>query len=99
MDRAFLGTELKFIVEITASGFSMEHDDFNILLKRGNKQRLFEKSDLVYSDGDYYLCCDTAEFGIGTIQAVITAYVPDLDFPDGLRTEVYKLDLIRSESV
>ena len=95
MERAFLGTELKFLIEIQAAGFSMADDDFTVTIKRGSKQHVFAKADLARDDEDnFYVCFDSAEFGSGVIQAVVTAYVPDTDFPDLLRTEVYMMDLL-----
>lgn len=95
MERAFLGTELKFLVEITAGGFTMVDDDFTVTIRRGSKQRVFQKSELIKDENNkFYVCFDSAEFGTGVIQAIVTAYVPDTDFPDGLRTEVYMMDLL-----
>lgn len=95
MERAFLGTELKFLVEITAGGFTMADDDFTVTIRRGSKQRVFQKSELIEDENHkFYVCFDSAEFGTGVIQAIVTAYVPDTDFPDGLRTEVYMMDLL-----
>ena len=110
----YLGTELKFKVKITAPGFSMENDDFTIqLVNKGvpsprmigqtvsrNVSRTYHKDELVIDDnGDYYLCFNTEDFGIGLITAIITAYVPDTAFLDGLRTEVYKTDLVNIDMV
>ena len=100
MENAYIGTELKFIIEITADGFSMVDDNFTVLLKRGGVSRLFEKGDLIQDDEDnFYVCFDSTDFGKGLITAVVTAYVPDEDFDDGFRTEVQKFDLIKIESV
>lgn len=94
-EHAYIGTELKFILDITASGFSMVDDDFTVTLKRGSTQRTFAKNDLVRdAEDNFYVCFDSAEFGKGIIDAIVTAYVPDSDFDDGLRTEVYKFKLI-----
>lgn len=86
----YLGTELKFAITITAGGFNMEEDDFNVVFKNttnGNKVEL-AKEDLV-NDGElYYALVNTAALGIGYVNVVTTAYVPDADFDDGLRTEV-----------
>lgn len=99
-DKIFVGTELKFKIDIEAEGFSMENDDFNVVIQRRNVKKTFQKSDLVNDgEGNYYVCFDTAEFGVGTISAVVTAYVPDTDFPDGLRTEVYAMDLVNINKV
>ena len=100
MEGAFFGTELKFLIEIEAGGFSMVNDDFTVTIKRGTKQKVFAKADLARDAEDkFYVCFDSAEFGTGMIQAVITAYVPDTDFPDGLRTEVYLIDLVNVKRV
>lgn len=99
-EQAFIGTELKFILDIAASGFSMVDDDFNVTLKRGGTKKTFMKEDLVRDDEDnFYVCFDSAEFGKGIIEAVVTAYVPDSDFDDGLRTEVYKFKLVNINNV
>lgn len=101
-DSAFIGTEVKYLVEIQADGFDMARDDFNITLKLGSKSKTFEKSDLVDDiemvDGQqkhtFYLVFDSAEFGAGTLVAIIRAYVPDTDYPDNIRTEVDRFDLM-----
>lgn len=99
-DRIFVGTELKFKVDIQAGGFSMEDDDFTVTIRRRNQERVFHKEDMVIDgEGGYYVCFDTAEFGTGIISAVVTAYVPDQDFPDGLRTEVTEMDLVIVDKV
>lgn len=99
-DKIFVGTELKFKIEIEAEGFSMTDDDFNIVIQRRNVKKVFNKEDLVNDgEGGYYVCFDSAEFGPGMVSAVVTAYVPDSDFEDGLRTEVYAMDLVNINKV
>lgn len=98
-DRIFVGTELKFKIDIEAAGFSMADDNFTVDIVRGDKVQHFEKADLIQDEEDFYVCFDSAYFGTGIVRAVIYAYVPDNDFGDGLRTEVYQLDLIRIENV
>lgn len=86
------GTEVKMRLTIEAPGFSMDNDDFTIVLKCGGHSLTFTKDDLVVDEhGNYIVCFDTAPFGSGSVDAVITAYVPDDDFNDGTRTEVLKL--------
>lgn len=99
-DRIFVGTELKFKIDIQAAGFSMDDDDFTVTIRRRNQEKVFKKEDLVTDEeGGYYVCFDTAEFGTGIISAVVTAYVPDLDFDDGLRTEVTEMELVIVDKV
>lgn len=87
----------------------MARDDFEITLKKGSFQKLFHKSDLIEEiipahdqepeQHNFYLCFDTTEFGPGNIIAIVKAYVPDMDFPDDLRTEVDKFDLLNPKGV
>lgn len=112
MDNVYVGTELKFLIEIEADNFSMVDNDFTVEIVRGPNHQFFAKADLVdeeYEEEDtdhntvtkhhYYVCFDTATLGIGNYCAIVTAYVPDLDFSDGLRTEVYKVELGKLMSV
>ena len=94
-ERICVGTELKFLVEITADGFSMDEDDFEVEIIRGPNTLHFDKTELeVDKDGNYYVCFDTAPLGTGRVTAKVTAYVPDDDFEDGFRTEIERVDLI-----
>lgn len=96
-DRVLIGTELKYKVEIEASGFSMDENDFTVEVRRGTKSKLFEKPDMIIheteSGNEYYVAFDTSELGTGKYDFITTAYVPDDDFEDGLRTEVDKQTL------
>ena len=94
--KTYKGTELKFLVELECEGFDITRDDFNIEVVRGSTSQLIEKANMPHDDDGYYLCFDTADFGTGVINAVITAYVPDPDFADGFRTEKLKVELTTS---
>ena len=90
----YIGEELKYAVRITASGFSMDGDDFEIVVSCGSRKRTYAKEDLLLDlQGNYYLAIDTSEFKKGDLYATVYAYVPDDDFPDGKRTEIYKTKL------
>lgn len=105
MESVYIGTELKFLIDIEADNFSMHDDDFTVEIARGPKHLFFRKEDLVEEEYTetvdnaevtkyhYYVCFDTANLGYGDVYAIVTAYVPDMDFDDGLRTEVYKVAL------
>lgn len=95
MDYEYLGTELKYQLNITATGFSMTDDNFTVDIVRGPKRIHFDKADLV-SDGEghYFVCFDSTPLGVGVASIIGTAYVPDEDFSDGLRTEVKKAELV-----
>lgn len=88
-----LGTELKLNVHIEpVDGLRMSQYNFDCAFYVfPNKKVIINKVDMVRVDDDNYLAMITAEsamkIGKGKIQLEITAYIPDDDFPDGLRTE------------
>ena len=96
MEQVFVGTELKFQVSITASGFDMGTDPFEIVLSCGHTVRTVHKDDLIYDnvEGKYYMVINTADFGSGVLCAKVVAQVPDSDFSDSYRTEVFKTALV-----
>lgn len=111
MEGIYIGTDLKFLITIEAANFDMETDDFTVDIVRGLNRLHFDKSDLVVEEYTetvnneevtklhYYVCFDSAELGVGVVYAIVTAYVPDDDFDDGLRTEVYKIELCKMLTV
>lgn len=96
---AFVGTELKFQLDIEAEGFSMADDDFKVIISNYNKRKEIKKEDMKLDDNENYLfTVDTAYFGSGEYLITIIAYVPDEDFDDGIRTEVQKQVLCQVKS-
>lgn len=105
-DEAFYGTEKKYLIEVESAGFDMHRDEFEVVIKRGGHTIVIPKSDLVVEpytvtvDNEqetryhYYVLFNTKDTGKGDVSAVITAHVPDTDFPDGIRDEVIKLDFL-----
>jgi len=110
-DSAFNTADRKYLLEINATGFSMDADDFDVLLKRGNKTLLLHKEDLPKEPytvvennisierNHYYVCFATDYFGPGDITVVVTAYVPDLHFESGYRREVDKFTLTNVKAI
>lgn len=90
----WVGTDLKFAIEIKAEGFDMDDDDYEMMLRCGSKEVAVTKDDIVESDdGLKLLLIDTTQFTSGTIRLVVTARVPDDDFETGVRREVGVMDL------
>ena len=108
-EKAPIGADVKFLVDISSPGFDMAQDSFTVTLTRGATSVTYKKSDedpmdeyehfVVDSDGNYYVCFSTATFGKGLITATVTAYVPDEDFNDQTRTEIEKFDLLNVVSL
>ena len=95
MEGTYIGTKLKYQVTASSSGFDMAENDFTVEITNGTKSRVFAKSELVQDENNkFYVCFDTRDFGIGQLTMIITAFVPDLDFDGGIRTEVEKKELI-----
>ena len=88
------GSDLKFLVEITAEGFDIDNDNYTIVLKRGAKEVTINKSDIIVDDDEHFLCVtkeQLAELGTGDIYIVTYAEVPDPDFVEtNIRREVDK---------
>lgn len=88
-----LGTEFKLNVHLEPlDGFHMSDYDFECALYvYTNRKVVIPKSKMKRVDDDNYLLmvetADALRIGRGRINAEITAYIPDNDFSDGLRTE------------
>lgn len=88
------GTELKINVHVEPiDGLHMSDYDFECLFYVNiNKHVVVSKADMKEVDIDNYLALITSDLtnkiGRGAIKMKITAYIPDADFPDGLRTEI-----------
>lgn len=90
----YIGTELKFALIIETEGFDMATDDFCVVVKSARKKVEIKKDEMLIDAEERYLfTVDTAALGVGDYWVYAYAYVPDADFPDGLRTEVQKLKL------
>lgn len=91
----FAGSELKIIVTAEMpDGLHMEDVDFECEIynrQKFNRRINFRKEDMKQVDADHYMCLvDSAVLGVGEYAVKLTAYIPDSDFPDRLRTEVTK---------
>lgn len=94
-DYIFLGTELKLNVNIAPFGeITMDDYNFEVEVYCSPKNAItIAKQDSIRIDSDnYMILVDSAILGAGSIKCKVTAYVPDTDFEDGLRTEVVGMD-------
>lgn len=84
------GEEGKYAVMIDYEGFSMDTDDFKVELSWGlqGEKLTIEKSQMISSiESGYFFIFDSTPM-TGRVVAKCTWYIPDIDCPDGLRTEV-----------
>jgi len=100
-DRVYVGTDLKVKVELACEGFSMDDDDYDVIVKCGDTSIKYTTNPTAASDkgfvdidGDYYIYIPTDDMK-GVVSLVATLYVPDEDYVegDGIRREVVKQDL------
>lgn len=88
-----LGTEFKLNIRLDPiDGLHMSDYDFECALYvYTNRKVVIPKSKMRKVDDDNYIVVvnsiDAMRIGKGKINAEITAFIPDSDFDDGLRTE------------
>lgn len=97
----FVGTDLKFLVEPSASGFDKEEDDWEVIVSKGKgKEFHFDRDDLAKDDqGNFYVCFSTEVYGSGKYMITVIAHIPDNDFEDGYREEVENAALINVKKI
>ena len=101
METWYLPNDLKFLVEITASGFSMDDNDWRVGVKCGSKiVKTYNKSECVKGeDGNWYVCIEKSILKKGEFALIGYAEVLDPDFEDGIRSEADKVRIGRIESI
>jgi len=88
MDKAYIGSDLKFLVEPSAAGFDKLRDDWEVTVSRGSKTQTWTKAELVVDEeNNYYVCFSTVDFGPGQYYITVATHTPDEDFEDGMRDE------------
>lgn len=94
------GTGLKFAVNMTADGFSMDEDDWTITVTRGNNKIVFDKTNSIQDErGQWYICFHSDILGPGQCNIIYDALVPDSDFEGGIRHEIKKYELIYNKGL
>lgn len=98
----YQGDEKKFAIELTAPGFNIDTDDFDIEVKspkvsiKASKGASTEQLIIFYetvtpAEGDpykvWYGIVDTTTLSTGEISVIATAHVPDANANDGIRRE------------
>lgn len=86
------GSDLKLSINIKGMGFDQSRDYYTIDLYNDSDKKTYTRDAVIPDrDGNYYLPIHYNDIHSGSLIAVITAYVPDIDFaPSGLRREVLK---------
>lgn len=96
---AWLGGALKYAVNMSCPGFDMDDDDWRITVVRRDKSVVFTKENSITDGEQWFICFDSSKIGPGTVYIIFEAFVPDDDFPDGIRKEVVRHELITIKSL
>lgn len=88
MEQYYVGTDLKFKIELTAEGFNQGTDKYYVDVYCEGAWQHIENTDIVAGADGYYMTVNTEGFMPGTVSMVVTAFVPDEDCPGGVRKEV-----------
>ena len=83
----YKGTDIKVQVTVKASGFDQSSDAYTVDLYCGNnKVRTYSstKAGDIVADGNggFFIPLSTSGLQSGVLTMVVTAYVPDMDFPN-----------------
>lgn len=87
----YIGSDFKALVVLEAQGFDMDLDDWGITVYIDDKKaHTYKKGDCVRDDGGQYFVPVSGDYlkKTGTLKLVATAWIPDEDFPNGVRREV-----------
>lgn len=87
----YLGTEKKLAITISCQGFDMDRDPWKVTIVNGNNKIICTRTQNATKDihDQWYLLIDTTQLGVGKPRAIIEIDVPDFDFDDEYRHEVY----------
>ena len=94
-NQVYLGSEIKLNIGIEPIGqYHMEDYDFECeFYCYSNRRVILGKDSMIGQDKDNYLAIlDSKSLGTGVLKCKITAYIPDGDCEDGLRTEILVMD-------
>ena len=92
----YIGTDLKFNVNITASGFNQDTDPYTITVYCGNRKIVFTQDDVVVDGANHYILVNTDLLKTGTMKFVVTAEVNDDDFDHRREVDVQTVGVIKS---
>lgn len=91
-DRQYFGATPKYHLEIDAGSLTMADYDFIVRLQRGPNAYEVTKNEMIEDRGEYYFILDTTRLGVGFVNLIVVADIPDTDVDGGIRTEIVVLD-------
>lgn len=91
--RVIRGTDLKFLINIECSGFSMDDDDFYCVVTCGKSEVTIPKAEMAIGDDGFLMTVKTDGMSCSAMYLTVHAFVPDEDFADGYREEIERAKL------
>ena len=88
----FEGSDAKFLIDVKALGFDQEKDDYTVELVNNGISKVYDKNRIKGPDesGNYFLPVEKKDLKAGSLIAIVTVRIPDVDFPNGYREEKAK---------
>lgn len=96
-DTQFIGTELTLPIQISATGFDQDADEWDVTCMVGRKTS--KCRTIRNSQGNWFFLLDTTELKAGLCFVVVEYDIPDVAYPDGLRHVVWKKHLCNLKDV
>ena len=93
--RVFKGSDLKLNIHIEPLGeLTMDDYEWYVECYCSDETPIKITKDKArrVDDSNFIITLNTQQLGIGPLQCVITAYIPDEDFDDKLRTEISRIN-------
>ena len=86
------GSDAKFLIDVKALGFDQEKDDYTVELVNNGVSKIYYKSQIKGPDksGNYFLPVEKKDLKAGSLIAIVTVRIPDVDFPNSYREEKAK---------
>ena len=86
------GSDAKFLIDVKALGFDQEKDDYTVELVNNGVSKVYGKGSIKGPDesGNYFLPVEKKDLKAGSLIAIVTVKIPDVDFPNGYREEKAK---------
>lgn len=92
IENVVVGTKKKLALHIEPMG-NITMADYNFVVEYFCSEMKVErviKDDMLKVDDEHYIIrIDTAKVGCGRLKCRVIAYLPDSDFDDGIRPEIY----------
>lgn len=107
MANFYKGDEVKFAIELTAQGFSMDSNNFDIevaspkvSVKASKNAPSADNALIIFKEDDtWYAIVDTTDLSTGEMRVIATAHIPDANANDGVRrqSEVASLGTLKNK--